>query len=229
MPSALICSTADIEAELGHTLLWRMGLKRQQVKRADEARTVASSVKPDLVLVDRDLPGAEALVAGVRADAGTRAASIVVMARGDFETSEIELLEAGANAILRLPAGKDWDERLQRLIDVPTRRDARFSVFFNVEGSADDDGSPIVGTALNLSVSGMLLETPNAIHMGSELQLQFRLPDGDELVKGTGKVVRHGGARRFGVEFVELTPTGAEAIRHFVEHGGDGALPSSGW
>ena len=38
MPSALICSTADVEAELGHTVLWRMGLKRHVVKKADEAK-----------------------------------------------------------------------------------------------------------------------------------------------------------------------------------------------
>ncbi len=229
MPKALICSTADVEAELGKTVLWRGGMERQLARRADEARGLLASSRPALVIVDRDLPGAEALVAAIRQETSTRQTSVVVMARGDFETSEVELLEAGANAILRLPPGADWDERLMRLVEVPVRREARFSVFFKVEGGTDDNGAPVVGTALNLSVSGMLLETPSPVRVGSELHLQFRLPDLDELVRATGRVVRLAGGRRYGIEFQDMTAPGAEGIRTFVAQGGGGPLPSAGW
>ena len=72
----------------------------------------------------------------------------MVAARGDFDPSEVELLEAGANAILRLPAGPEWDERLPRLMDVPVRREARFTVHFDVEAAAGAE-DPAAALAIN--------------------------------------------------------------------------------
>jgi hypothetical protein len=214
MVMAVICSPGDVEQELGHTLLWRGGMERRVVRTADEARSLASS-RPQLLVLDRDVAGAESLVTQLRAEPATRAMSIVIMARGDFEAGEIGLLEAGANAILRLPAQDDWDERLKRLVDVPVRKESRFSVFFKVEASHGDQGA-IMATALNLSSSGMLLETTEALAVGEELHMQFRLPEADALIKATARIVRLAGPRRFGLEFGELTPACAESIRRFV-------------
>jgi hypothetical protein len=219
MVRALICSAADVESELGHTALWRLGMERRTARTVDEARSVISSQHPQLLVLDRDVDGAEGLIAALRAEAATRQMSIVVMARTDFEPSEISLLEAGANAILRLPAGRDWDDRLMRLVDVPTRKDSRFSVFFKVETTHGGSGeqAAIMATALNLSVSGILLETAEPLTVGEELQMQFRIPDVNELVKAHARIVRLAGNRRFGLEFVELTAAGAESIRRYVE------------
>ena len=41
--------------------------------------------------------------------------------------------ESEANAILRLPAGPEWNGRLERLMAVPVRKDARFPVSFDVQ------------------------------------------------------------------------------------------------
>ena len=117
MFSALICTQKDLGVDLGQTLLWRNGVERQVVGHQEEALLVAMAARPQLVVVDRDLPGAGRLVTGLREDPLTRQLSIVVVARGDFDPAEVELLEAGANAILRIPAGPEWNDRLQRLID----------------------------------------------------------------------------------------------------------------
>jgi DNA-binding response OmpR family regulator len=215
MVMAVICSPGDVEQELGHTLLWRGGMERRVVRTAEEARSLAPS-RPQLLVLDRDVAGAEALVAQLRTEPGTRAMSIVIMARGDFEAGEIGLLEAGANAILRLPAQSDWDERLRRLVDVPVRRESRFSVFFKVE-TTHGDQSAIMATALNLSSSGMLIETTEPLGVGEQVSLQFRLPELDALVKATGRVVRLAGPRRFGLEFGDLAPAASESIRKYVD------------
>src|SRR5438093_2132090 len=119
MAAALICSQEDLQPELGQTLLWRGGIERHVATRLEEARMMAVAAKPDIVVVDRDLPRADKLVAALRDDPSTRRLSIAIVARGDLDPSELELLEAGANAILRLPPGPDWDERLLRLLDIP--------------------------------------------------------------------------------------------------------------
>lgn len=126
MTAVLICSHGDVEQDLGATLLWREDIERHVIAKMEEAQMLAVAARPRLVVIDRDLPWAARVVAALREDPATRGLSLVVMARGDFDPAEVELLECGANAILRLPAGPEWNERLERLLDVPVRKEARF-------------------------------------------------------------------------------------------------------
>ena len=215
MPIALICSQAEMDAELGHTLLWRAGMERHVATRLEDARMMAVAARPDIVVVDRELPRSDRLVAALREDPSTRGVSIVVAARGDFEPGEVDLLEAGANAILRLPAGPEWDERLPRLLDVPERREARFTVHFDVDAGGGP-GEPASATALNLSVSGMLLESPVALAVGDEVELRFRIPDEDALLAATARVVRLAGPGQYGVEFRRVAGDASDRLRAFV-------------
>jgi CheY-like chemotaxis protein len=216
MPVALICSQAELDAELGHTLLWRAGMERHVATRLEDARMMAVAAKPDIVIVDRELPRSDKLVAALREDPSTRGLSIVVAARGDFDPSEVELLEAGANAILRLPAGPEWDERLPRLMDVPVRRDARFTVHFDVD-AVPGVGDPAAALAVNLSMSGMLLESPMPLSVGDEVQLSFQIPGSEAQVKAVARVVRQAGPGQYGVEFRRVDGEAAqEKLREFV-------------
>jgi len=215
MPIALICSQAELEADLGHTLLWRAGMERHVATRLEDARMMAVAARPDIVVVDRELPRSDRLVAALREDPSTRGVSIVVAARGDFDPSEVELLEAGANAILRLPAGPEWDERLPRLLNVPVRREARFTVHFHVHaisGSAE----PVAATAVNLSASGMLLESPVVLAVGDEVELRFRIPGEAALVTATARVVRLAGSGQYGVEFCRVDGDASDRLHAFA-------------
>jgi CheY-like chemotaxis protein len=214
MPVALICSQAELEGDLGHTLLWRAGMERHVATRLEDARMMAVAARPDIVIVDRDLPRCDRLVAALREDPSTRGLSIVVAARGDFDPAEVELLEAGANAILRLPAGPEWDERLTRLLNVPVRRQARFTVAFDVDAVVGTE--PTSATALNLSVSGMLLESPVGLAVGDEVQLRFQIPDSEHTVATTARVVRVAGPSQYGVEFNRFEGDASERLRAFV-------------
>ena len=214
MAAALICSQRDLQPELGHTVLWRTGIERHVATRLEEARMMAVAAKPDIVVVDRDLPGADKLIAGLREDPATRGLSIAIVARGDMDPAEVELLEAGANAILRLPPGPDWDERLIRLLDVPVRREARLPVEFGVDTFGSGVAERFPAQALNLSRSGILIETSTDLGIGDELELEFPL-DG-ETVMGRGRVVRRGDPHLFGVQFGPLPEWAAQSIERFV-------------
>jgi CheY-like chemotaxis protein len=219
MPVALICTQAELEPDLGHTMLWRAGMERHIATRLEDARMMAVAARPDIVIVDRELPRSEKLVAALREDPSTRGLSIVVAARGDFDPAEVELLEAGANAILRLPAGPEWDERLPRLMDVPVRREARFTVHFDVEATAGV-GDPAAALAINLSMSGMLLESPMPLAVGDEIQLRFQIPQSDSTVATSARVVRVASAGQYGVEFRRVEPGASEQLRAFVDGAG---------
>ncbi|HET8644584.1 MAG TPA: PilZ domain-containing protein, partial [Vicinamibacteria bacterium] len=189
MARALICTQADLSRDLSPTVLWREGVERLAASSYEEARTVAIAARPELVVVDRDLPRAAALVSALRADESTRRSSIAVVARGDVDTADLELLEAGANAVLRLPAGADWDDRLMPLLTVPTRRESRVPVWFRVQAVLPPSDN-VRATALNLSRSGLLLETRlGALAVGEEVDLQVNLPGGEEPLPAEGRVV----------------------------------------
>ena len=220
MTLALICTEVDLDELLADTLLWRESVERRYAAGLAEARASAADLQPGLVLIDRDASWAERLVRGLRRGLQTRRLSIAVLAQGDFDLTEIDLLEAGANAILRLPPGPGWDERVTRLIHVPPRREARFPVFVDIEAQAGVRSS--MATAVNLSERGMLIECSFPLRVGDDIDFRFRLPESDEQVVGTAQVVRVGPRRRYGIEFYGLEGKGVEIVRLFV-----GELPAS--
>jgi CheY-like chemotaxis protein len=213
MPVVLICAPAPLETQLSHTVLWRQGVERYDARGYEQALSMAVAAQPDLTLIDSTLPRAVELVRSLRIDAKTRRTSLVIVAQGDFEPAELELLEAGANAILRLPADTQWDERLDRLLSIPARKEARFDVDFAVEATLDL-GPPMSGSAVNLSAHGMLLKTKTALNVGDRLAFAFRLPD--SLVAGRARIVRQAGAGQFGVFFESLEGDARARIEAFI-------------
>jgi hypothetical protein len=212
MPVVLICASSSLEDELNKTLLWRADMERHEAVRYEQALSMAVAARPDVVVVDRVFPRALDLVGAVRRDPSTRGCSMVVVADGDFEPAEVELLEAGANAILRFPSGDDWDTRLDRLLNVPVRREARFSVSFAVETT--HGGETMAGQARNLSAHGMLLQSLAPLAIGDLLSFSFALPDA--AIDGSGTVMRHAGGNHYGVFFEQLERDGRTQIQRFV-------------
>ena len=215
MTAVLICSHGDVQQDLGGTLLWRDGIQRHVVAKMEEARMLAVASRPRLVVVDRDLPWAARIVTALREDSTTRTLSIVVMARGDFDSVEVELLECGANAILRLPAGPEWSERLERLMDVPVRKETRFPVSFEVEAASNGSG-PATAQALNLSASGMLIETKSPLGVQEEVQLSIGLPVSIDPMRVAAQVVRVASPSQFGLEFRRIAPEESRRIEGYL-------------
>lgn len=216
--TALIVSPAPLDAELASTVLWRKNVERYAATTLAEVRRLASGGRPDIIVLDKRIANAAGLVAELRQDPLTRNVSIVALARGDFDPSEVALLEAGANAILRLPPGPDWDDRLVRLIHVPVRKAARFDVNIRIESGFAVAGQVLPVTALNLSVTGMLVESSHPLHVGDDVQFAFSLPGDSEMIAGTGRVVREAGApNQFGVELTHVEGDGRIRIKRFAE------------
>jgi CheY-like chemotaxis protein len=213
---ALVVAASDLTSDLGGTVLFRHNVDRVPAAGLEEVRKLAGEGRADVVVVDSALPGAAAVVAGLRQDALTRSTAIVVLGRSDFGFDHIDFLEAGANAILPLPPGHDWDDRLMRLIHVPARKAVRLPVDLSIEGGLRS-GLVFTGRALNLSVHGLLLESRHPLEVGEDLRFSFGMPAGHGEVRGTGTVVRLAFARHFGVELTHVEGDGRVRIKRFVE------------
>lgn len=216
MIRAVLVSSGDLANELQGTMLYRSNVERLTAQELAEVRRHAEQGLPDVVVVDSALPGAASLVAALRQDALTRPLAIVALGRSDFDSRQIDLLEAGANAILPLPPGADWDDRLMRLVHVPVRKAARLPVEMAVEGGLRG-GLRFVGRSLNLSVNGMLIECRQQLEVGDDLRLAFVLPAGHGPVRATGTVVRLTTQQRCGVEITSVEGDGRVRIKRYVE------------
>lgn len=84
----------------------------------------------------------------------------------------------------------------------------------------------------NLSLGGMFIRTDEALELGAEMPIEFRLGEDYELIRGRGRVVwvrdeelDHEHPAGMGIRFLELTPGSRELIFKLVERrvrdGGD--------
>lgn len=210
MLRVLVCSEDDLRPELAGTIVGRQGIEVYRAQRLQDVRLLASTLGPQVILVDRDFPEARGFIEALRKEPATQNRSLAVLARGEMDPSEMDLLEAGANAILRLPPDDGWNERLSRLLSVPARHQARLVVRIAVDTEPE-----CAGAILNLSVGGMLLATHKSLRVNDELGFRFRLPDGTT-VTGRGRVAREAAPTGFGVEFVSVDEAGREAIGQFL-------------
>ena len=193
--------------------MWRSEVARRVVTDVDAARDAIRET-PRLLLVERDLPWAAAFTRDVRRHDKTRGTSIAVYAPSEFDAVEMELLQSGANAVLRLPASREWDKRLSRLLHVPPRQAVRVPMF--VEVQAGDAKRTTLGSTLNLSETGVLVHAPADLELRADIAFAFRLPGSVDPVKGRARVVRVAGEDCFGLEFSELDGDCLDAIRNFV-------------
>ncbi len=205
--------------ELGKTVLWRNNVDRRQAGSLDEAKALAAAERPDVILIDGRMPQAPLLVTTLRHHPTTRTVSIVAISDDDLGSSDLDLLQGGANAILHLPSNPEWDDRLYRLIHVPVRRSTRFDLQLQMDAWFGPEGATFPGQALNLSVNGMLFTVDRTLSVGDDIHFAFQLPDLPGLIEGSGTVARLAGARQYGLELTHVKGDGRQRIRAFVEGG----------
>jgi len=103
------------------------------------------------------------------------------------------------------------------------RASIRFNKVFEVSLASEEYGE-IGAVARNISLGGMLIETPSIPPLGSEVRIRFQIPDSDASIIVRGEVKNHyvfnysdAGAMRWargiGVKFLEFLSEGADQLR----------------
>ncbi len=227
MPRVLIAAPPDVVAALDRSILKRGGVERILAPEPERAFDAVRASRPDLVIVG-DTPGGDtcALLRRIRADPETRNVQLAAISRlPPSQAEEAELRRAGANVILAADLIPDMsEESIDQFLDVPLRREARVPVRFVVWSHVGPDNPPVDGESINVSVRGLLLQTPEPVDIGSKLELTFRLPDDEVEIRAVGKAVREHpwGEKQIGVEFLILRDVARNRIRAYVAapHGG---------
>ncbi len=208
MLRVLVCSTRDLANPLKGTFIGRQGIETFRADKMNDVRLLASTLGPQLILVDGEMPSAASFVQGLRQEPATRHRSVAVLLRGGAD--EKALLAAGANVALSWPPDGTFDGRLSRLMTVPARLEARLTVDLAVSTQPD-----CAATVVNLSLGGMLLQSRTRLSVGDEMGFRLPLPDG-EVVSGRARVAREARPGAYGVEFTDLPDDGRAAIGQFL-------------
>lgn len=220
MTKVLACAPEATVLEIAESPLWREEFQRESVANAAQAISAAVSFRPNLILIDRELPSAEFLLRHLRSKDETRQSSIVVLSRGEQLFEELGLLDAGANAVLRLPPSPEWDGRVEPLLAVPTRKQTRMTVALTFVAEAKPTDAR--GKVVNLSTTGMLVDCASALKMGSEVRFRLELPGFETStgeVKGHTRVLRLAGPGSYGLNFLSFDEGDSELIRRYVTVG----------
>ena len=217
MTTVLVCASPDVESDLCHTLFWRDDLERYVAQRADEAGVLALTTEPHVVVVELGLPGVEELLASLRTQSLPHPISIVALSHAAQGIPDAEMASTAADAVLPLPSGPEWDDRLVEVLQVPTRKQARFDVRFDVLTMLRSMPSAHRGLVLNISAGGVLVESPGLrLQPGDDVNLSLPIPGLRSPVEGIARVVRQPNDEHIGLRFERFAGDGDASVRHYL-------------
>jgi PilZ domain len=216
LTTLLICARSEVESDLSQTPFWREEFERYVAEKADEARMLVFATEPNVVVVERDMPGAGELIAALRSGSLPHNVSIVTLSRVAVDPEDEELTSGRVDAALSLPPGPDWDGRLDPLLQMPTRKLERFEVRFDVETGPTRKPASHHGLVLNMSAGGILIECSGLrLHPGDDVALNLPIP-GAAPVEGRARVVRQPIEEHIGLRFEAFSGNGDARVRDFV-------------
>ncbi len=173
--------------------------------------------KADLILLDLELPAMdiEKFCAHIRTNEALKNVSIVTAS--SREKSDLDrCLACGVNAVVIKPVHHEELVRtVTQLLQVRNREAIRVLMRISVVGKARDT---FYSTSMNVSMSGILLETDRRLSVGETVTLSFYLRLNKLDIRG--KVVRSqavSAARsRYGIQFETLTDTTSRLIEEYI-------------
>ena len=217
MTTVLVCAAPDVESDLCHTLFWRDDLERYVADRTEEAGTLALTTEPHIVVIDLALRGADRLITNLRSQALPHPVSIVALSHDPADAADNEGTVGTVDTVLSLPSSPAWDESLVQVLQVPTRKQARFDVRFDVLSMLRTKPGAHRGLVLNISAGGLLVECAGLpIHPGDDVTLSLPIPGLGKPVEGRARVVRTPVEEQIGLRFEAFAGDGDASVRHFL-------------
>ncbi len=184
----------------------------------EEALSLHKKEGADLIVADLDIRGTgDKLCSLIRNDDSLKKVSFIMVCRNT--ASDLKRCSAcGANAYVARP----FDpvlllEKVSALIDISKRASMRVLLKVSVKGNFKDQG--FFSNSVNISSSGILLQTNKVISKGDTITCSFFIPSSQIITADceVTRVVQVGGdLYRYGAKFLDLDPEQSAAISEFV-------------
>jgi CheY-like chemotaxis protein len=185
----LIVDDAPMFRELESLFLARIG-RVFTSGEGEEALGVAHEERPDVIIADLSMPGmgGDELCRRVKADPDLRRTPVVIVTGGERGDDHERAVRAGADDVLEKPVNRlALIQAVNRFLRLAVRGLSRVPLETDVRlGLADQESW---GWSRNLSRGGMFVESDTELPPDTELRLQFALPQTQEEIAPTARVI----------------------------------------
>jgi DNA-binding NarL/FixJ family response regulator len=183
-------------------VLERQRLEIVRVESPEVAVEMALSEIVDLIIFDAE-PNEMSLdevVAKLRGEGSASAkSSLLVMAEPGTDEYARELIGNGVNRVMLLDDPEDLiEQQVADLLHVAPRAAVRFAT--RLYTSLDNGTEEVFGQTANLSVSGMLVQTPTLLEPGQKVVFEILIEDREGAVIGDAEIVRRASKDREGLD-----------------------------
>jgi DNA-binding response OmpR family regulator len=204
---ALVVSADPGPLSVTHKVLEEHGVNVKVVASAQAAEQAIKTTKFDLGIFDHDLPGVLDLARGHES---LNPKMVFALLRG---AQVREVRGKRIHFIVQKPFTADLLARSLRAAYGTMIRERRVAFRHPVQikpvasALVQEHGKQKLQSSviLDLSQTGLCIQTQEILPLGAKLQIDFRLPDGRELIHTTGSVMWTRASGRTGVRFTDLS------------------------
>lgn len=228
LPKILLIDDVNFFLELEKSYLNSIDCEIYTASNGKEAIEKISTIKPDLIFVDYEMPimnGLEFIRELKKEENLSKIPVVLVSAFIDDDLQKI-LNNAGVNKILKKPFNReDIIATVNEFLNLDKRKKDRVKIdipaFYGFEDKMEK------GVILDISEGGAFLAGEVQLREGSLLELKFLIPNTNLLIKTWAKIVwinsSKAGKKKekypegVGVEFLSMSKDYILAIRRFIE------------
>ena len=200
----------SLAVPLGHTVL--------TLTDSQEAGQQAEKEQFDVVFVGMPRPDGLDLARRMRNSQPNGETTVVMLSA----TDDIEMLRkafgAGVTFVLPKPIAAARIIPMLNAMESPgwkaRRHAARLPLFTEVKCKSGDQDFPM--RSLNISETGMLLQSSHDAEVGQEVSLEFKIAEVRASLNVCARVIRREKTERVGIEFIGLAPEDINAIQLYV-------------
>lgn len=232
MKKIVIAQDINKKLQKRNSFLNRSDIKVLPAASLNEAMEIHRAIRVDLIIARLDMPGMKRgrFCSLVKEQAGPAGVSILLICP-DSSSAVTRSKHCGADALLFEPVKtRKILARAKQLLNLSWRETYRILLSVAVEGTAHDRSFSC--RSLDISATGMLLETAHTFGVGGRLSCSLFLPDATR-IEAEGEIVRTipklpgTGENLYGVRFVTIAPDAQEALEALARAASAGANPAA--
>ncbi len=224
-PKNILLADDDLNAlKLEKAFFQRKGFKVFTATSGKDALAIYDREIIDLIMLNLYMPvmNGDEVCRKIRSDNQLRDISLIMVLPSSNPEDEAICRKSGANEFITKPVNESRLQnivypRVSRLLNVSPRKDVNVSVRLDLN---DKDNQ--FGNTLNLSMTGMLLETHKPFKVSDFVPLSLRVPRKNNILDLEGRIVREGkissnGLNRYGIRFLEMCLKDKKGMKMLIE------------
>ena len=221
--TVLLVDDVRLFLKLEETFFKRAGCQVLTAETGKEALELAKKYQPDAILLDYYMPDmkGDEICRIIRQEESTKNIPVIIVSTSSKPEDIERCFQAGCNDYLTKPIKPEVVlSRTAQIMGIPYRIHRRLTINFRIQGKIPP--LTFTGFSLNLSESGILIETDQKLSPKDILTLWLPILENQDSIEVTGEVVREEVSKKrgkycYGIKFTDLTPKAKEALSEFMK------------